>query len=110
MSTFTQPELSVGSLVYWYSDPIGKCEPVMGWVLKKPGIHSITILVFSETTGFVEKTSVRHKEDPFWRESETAQAWHKWGCYEVHPDTLALQEVKSLVTKLKVRVAKDAAK
>lgn len=107
MSDFEQPTLSVGNMVLFYSDPIGTCEPMIGWVLKEPGKQTISILCFSDTTGFVEKASVRHKQDPFWRESDSASAWSKWGAYEVHPDTLALQEVKSLVTKLKVRSAKS---
>lgn len=110
MSDFQLPELRVGNLVLFYSDPIGTCEPMIGWVLKKPGIHSISILCFSEATGFVEKTSVRHREDPFWRESESASAWQKWGCFEVHPDTIALQSIPEIATKLKIMLAKESIK
>ena len=63
-------------------------------------------LVWAPNTGFVEKASVRHKDDPFWRESETAAAWAKWGCYEIHPDAIAMRELKPLMTRLKLEAAK----
>ena len=105
MSDFEKEPLSVGDMILYYPDPFASCEPLMGWVLSKPGAQTVSVLCFSSTTGFVEKNSVRHKHDPFWKESESAAAWAKWGCYEVHPTTMAIREVQPLVTRLKVRAA-----
>jgi hypothetical protein len=55
----------------------------------------------------VEKKSVRHKDDPFWRESEMAGNWAKWGCFTLHPTTETLKEIKGLLTKLKLDAARS---
>lgn len=105
MSDFESESLSVGDMVLYYSDPFASCEPLIGWIVKKPGAQTVSILCFSAETGFVEKNSVRHKDDPFWKESESAASWARWGCYEPHPTTLAIREIKPLVTRLKVKAA-----
>jgi hypothetical protein len=106
MPDFAYPDLTVGDMVLWYSNPFAPQDPVMGWVSRKPGAQTINILVWAEDAGFVEKPSVRHKDDPFWRESDTAAAWGKWGAYGLHPSTQALKELKALLTKQKIEAAK----
>lgn len=106
MSTLTS-DLSVGDMVLWYDNPSSPAGPVMGWISRKPGAQTVNILVWAEDAGFVEKPSVRHKDDPFWKESDTAAAWGRWGCFEVHPQTKSLKEVQALLTKLKVQAAKS---
>jgi ribulose bisphosphate carboxylase small subunit len=100
------PALSVGDMVLFYDNPFTDGNPVMGWVTCKPGTQTIKVLVFAEDAGFVEKPSVRHRDDPFWRESETAQAWQKWGAFDLHPNTKALKELQALLTKTKIEAAK----
>jgi hypothetical protein len=106
MPDFKAPDLSVGDMVLWYSNPFSPQDPAMGWVAKKPGVQTVTILVYAEEAGFVEKPSVRHRDDPFWKESESAAAWGKWGAYDLHSSTKALKELQSLVTKAKIEAAK----
>lgn len=106
MADFKMPEVVAGDMVLWYSDPFSPQEPAMGWVSTKPGVQTIKILVWAEEAGFVEKPSVRHADDPFWRENETASSWGKWGCFRLHPSTEALKELKSLLTKAKLEAAK----
>ena len=106
MADFTMPELSPGDMVLWYSDPFSPQDPAMGWISSKPGTQTVKILVWAEEAGFVEKPSVRHADDPFWRESETAASWGKWGSFREHPSTLMLKELKTLLTKAKVEAAK----
>jgi hypothetical protein len=98
-------DLSVGDMVLWYSNPYSAEDPAMGWISKKPGNQTITLLVYAEDAGFVEKPSVRHKDDPFWKENDTAAAWGRWGAFTLHPSTIALKEVQGLITKLKLQAA-----
>jgi len=96
------PELSVGDMVRWYSDPHNHQDPAMGWICKRPGLRVATILIWADGAGFVEKPSVRHIHDPFWKESESAPAWAKWGAFDLHPDTAALKELRAFLTKKKI--------
>jgi hypothetical protein len=104
--SFEMPELMVGDMVLWYSNPFNPQDPVMGWVSRQPGSQTINILVWAEQAGFVEKPSVRHVEDTFWTESETAAAWGKWGGFALHPSTKALKELQGVLTRQKIEAAK----
>ena len=104
---YTLPELKVGNMVLWYSDPMGPSEPSMGWVSRRPGSQTITILIWADDAGLVEKPSVRHVEDPFWAENPSAKAWVKWGAFRLHPDTILLQQVADIAKSLKLQVARN---
>lgn len=106
------PVTKVGTMVLWHCNPFhpDPSQAVMGWISQPPGHSTVNCLVWAPSTGFVEKASVRHKDDPFWKESETAAAWSKWGCYEVHPDSIALNELRGLITRMKVDAASKAEK
>ena len=106
MDNYVAPELSVGDMVLWYSNPFAPQDPAMGWVSRKPGSQTINILVWAEDAGFVEKPSVRHVDDPFWKENESAASWGRWGAYALHPSTKALKELQTLLTKQKIEAAK----
>jgi hypothetical protein len=110
MENFQLPELAVGDMVLFFDNPFSPQEGSMGWVASKPGTQTISVLVYAQNTGLVEKPSVRHADDPFWRTSETAQAWGKWGCFRVHPNTIALKEIHALLTKAKIDAAKNSKK
>lgn len=105
MTDFSVPEVQVGDMVLWYPDPVNKSDGSMGWICKKPGATTVSILVWAENTGFVEKPSVRHRHDPFWKESELANSWQRWGCWELHPHTDAIKQIQPLITKMKVQAA-----
>ena len=113
-SDFTMPELNIGDMVLWYSDPSNPQNPSMGWVSRRPGVQTITILIWAEDAGLIEKPSVRHIDDPFWTDSQSASAWNKWGAFKPHPTTAMLKQVVEIAKNLKVQAAraqkpKDAA-
>lgn len=107
MANFQTPDLTVGDLVLWYSNPFNPQDGAMGWISSKPGTQTVKILVWAENTGFVEKPSVRHRDDPYWTESPMAGNTQQWGCYELHPSTKALKELQALLTKQKIEAAKS---
>lgn len=99
-------DLVIGDLVFWHDDPFADATaPSLGWVLAK-GRETITVLVFSENAGLIEKQSVRHKADEFWKDNEFVANWTRHGCFTVHPTTELLRELKSLLTKLKMDSAR----
>ena len=108
MSEFTLKDLNmqVGDRVLFYDNPQNPQKPSMGFMSRQAGVSTISILAFSGDMGFIEKPSVRHKDDPFWSQETDAVNWGKWGCFEQHPETKMLVEIKGLLTKAKVQSAK----
>lgn len=98
---------TLGDMVFWYPDPLNPSDPSLGWIIEPPGMTCVSILVFSQSQGFVEKKSVRHADDPFWRESELAANWQAWGCWRHHPNQKLLNELRSLITTLKIGSARE---
>jgi hypothetical protein len=92
---FEQPSADLGDPILWYQDPMNPRDPVVGWVCQKPGAHTLTLLVFTPTVGFMEKPSVRHKDDPSLIENPN---WRQWGCWEHAPWFQKLQRVGSSMT------------
>lgn len=107
MSEWQQPRLSVGDLVFFYTDPSYPRDPQLGFVVEKPGLTSLSILVFSQNTGWHERKSVRHRDDPFWRDDPNANAWSKWGCYELHPITSLMPEMMKMLEDYKKSKARS---
>lgn len=105
---FTLPELTVGDKVLWHDNPtaINRNTACSGIISRRPGKFTVAVLIWAEESGWVEKMSVRHKDDPFWRTADTAQSWMQWGCFELHPETEALRELRPLITRLKLEAAK----
>ena len=50
------------------------------------------------------------RDDPFWKESETATAWSKWGCFKLHPMTKLMPQLNEMVTDWKVAKARNKTK
>jgi len=101
------PEVSVGDRVLWIDNPFAASSvPMFGFVSSKPGSETIKCLVFTESHGFVEKMSVRHKDDPFWTNSELAQQWSQWGCWQLHPETKLIKDLKEVLDR-KLSKAKE---
>lgn len=100
------PDLEVGDAVYFYDNPSNLQSPAMGWVIEKPGVQTISILIFSQNAGFIEKKSVRHADDPFWSESEMAPSWQRWGCFKLHPLTEIMPVLGEMIRDWKVSKAR----
>ena len=108
---FKMPDVIPGDQILFHVNPADRnpLQAANGWVSQAPGSSTLTVLIWSPTFGFIEKTSVRHVDDPFWRESELAGNWMRWGAWELHPNQKALHDVRQLLTELKVRAAKQKA-
>jgi hypothetical protein len=92
---FAPPDIRLGDSVYWYSDPMTLQSPSIGWVCERPGTRTISVLVFAPGTGFIEKQSVRYKDDPGLRENP---AWRQCGCWDFsdeHKDLVRARQVMS---------------
>jgi hypothetical protein len=107
---FKYPEVSVGDRVLFYDNPYDASSVgQFGFVCAPPGKNTISILVFTSSSGFIEKLSVRHKADPFWQESDTAKAWSKWGSWELHPETALLRDLNKKLNSRKKTKEEPAA-
>ncbi len=95
--TFSPPSARIGDTVYWHNDPLSCSDPCLGWVCERPGVKTVTILSFSPNTGFQEKSSVRHKDDPGL--SENAE-WRRWGCWEYAPVTAQLRKLDGMMAQI----------
>lgn len=83
----------LGDCVYWYLDPLNPSEPQLGWICRRPGANTVTILVFAPDIGWVEKPSVRHINDPGLRDNA---AWRQWGCWDYADWVKDLQKVNTV--------------
>ena len=101
-------DLNIGDMVLFHNNPVhpNRATAAMGWISGPPGTSTITCVIWAQNSGFVERQSVRHIDDPFWKENETAGAWAKWGAFEVHPNTKMLKEMQQMLTKAKIEAAK----
>jgi hypothetical protein len=95
--SFSPPALRIGDSVYWHHDPLNCNDPLLGWVIQRPGVNTVSILVFSPNTGFQEKPSVRHKDDPGLQENAE---WRQWGCWEYAPQTAQLKKMESAMAQI----------
>lgn len=111
MTAFTMPEIELGDMVIFHQDAQnpGAVQPVIGWVCEHPGRVTVSILTFTPETGFVDKRSVRHASDPFWKEDENAGTWSRHGSWDYHPTTKLLKEVRGLLSQAKIAAAKKEA-
>lgn len=96
-ASFSPPAVRPGDCVYWYSDPLTCAEPQIGWVVDHPGVCTVNVLVFSPSSGFMDKPSVRHRDDPGLQEN--AQ-WRQWGCWEYSPQTAQLKKLDSMMAQI----------
>lgn len=87
---YKQPEVALGDSVYWYHDPSSLSEPVLGWICRRPGSQTVSVLVFAPNVGFLEKPSVRHVTDPGLRNNPS---WRQWGCWDYSEHTKRLNKM-----------------
>ena len=109
MSEWARPEVSVGDFCLFYDNPSNPQNPSMGFVVERPGAQTVSLLIFSPSSGWVEKKSVRHADDPFWHESDSAPQWQRWGCFRLHPITELIPHMKEMVVDWKIAKAKRQA-
>lgn len=79
LETWAPPEAKMGTQVYYYRDPLNLEDPSLGFICRRPGANTVSIMVFAPSGNLVEKPSVRHKDDPGLREND---AWRQWGCWD----------------------------
>ena len=84
------PRPRIGDPVLFSTDIHGFSNPVLGYVIKEPGDSTVYILTFTHT-GWVERPSVHHKDDPA---ISGDNGWSDLGVWEFSP--LAL-EIRKLV-------------
>lgn len=104
---FVTPEIRLGDMVYWYNDPTTLTDPCIGWVCQRPGSVTVTLLVFAPGVGFVEKPSVRHKDDPGLSENT---AWRSWGCWDYSPAHRDMMRAKEVTASLALNHEREAKK
>lgn len=95
--SFSPPQVRVGDSVYWYHDPLNCNEPTLGWIVERPGILTVSILTFSQNTGFLERPSVRHKDDPGLQENADRR---QWGCWDFTPQSAQLRKLDGLMSQI----------
>jgi hypothetical protein len=104
---FPTQTVELGDMVLFYDNPQNPTDPCVGWVSRRPGINTVYILTFSPDTGFVEKPSVRHADDPGLTENA---AWRQWGCWRFHPSTEALKRMNTLMPQVVQVLARSSKK
>jgi len=106
-SDFPTQTVELGDMVHFYDNPLDQREPVIGWVSRRPGVNTVYILIFSPDSGFVEKPSVRHGDDPGLVENT---AWRQWGCWRFHPTTEALKRLNTMMPQVVQLLAREQKK
>jgi hypothetical protein len=94
-------------MVYWYHDPVSLADPCVGWVCERPGAVTVSLLVFAPGVGFIEKPSVRFKDDPGLTENPS---WRSWGCWDYSPMFKELQRANSVVASVALSHDRDSRK
>lgn len=106
VTDYAPPTVRLGDTVYWYQDTVNLSEPQLGWVCARPGNVTVTLLVFAPGVGFIEKPSVRFKDDPGLRENVS---WRSWGCWDfsdAHKDMARSQQIAAQMAISHERKAK----
>jgi hypothetical protein len=103
-SEFTMPQVQLGDMVMYYSSPLDLSDPVIGWVSTRPGSRTLSLLVFGNDGGFIEKASVRHLNDPGLQENSS---WRQWGAWVLHPHTEMLRKLDTLMPQLVALLARN---
>lgn len=83
--TFEMPRPRVGDVVLFSTDVAGFTEPTIAWVTGDRGAATVNLLAFGPG-GFVQKTSVHHRDDPGLK---TEPGWAELGAWDFAPLTLA---------------------
>lgn len=83
--SWKMPIPSIGDTVLFSTDCHTFSSPCVGFVLSA-GDRTVRILTFTPT-GWVDRTSVHHREDP---DMHGDNGWHELGCWDFAPQTVAV--------------------
>jgi hypothetical protein len=97
-SEWLMPQPRPGDTVLFSTDYLHFSNPTIGWVIREPGDSTISILTFTET-GFVQRHSVHHKDDPALLGDH---GWHELGCWDFAPMTRDLRDLMAPPASKKV--------
>lgn len=106
-SGYAPPAARLGDSVYWYHDPMTLQDPAIGWICNRPGALTVTLLVFAPGIGFVEKPSVRFKDDPGLLENA---AWRSWGCWDFSDEHKDMARAHKVTTAAALNHEREARK
>ena len=95
MSQWIMPRPKIGDSILFSNDHQGFTDPVIGWVIRNPGDNAISALVFAPELGFVEKTSVHHRDDPGLKENPGWWEHGSWAFSEAQDTINKLDAMKS---------------
>jgi hypothetical protein len=94
METWDMPVPRAGDIVLFSPDPKNFDNATIGFCYKRPGSSTIDILVFTPT-GWVDRRSVHHRDDPGWIE---AKHWNDDGAWDFAPITKDIQKAVTAAT------------
>lgn len=103
MTQWTMPRPKIGDAVLYSNDPANFSDPVMGWVIRQPGDSAVHLLVFAPETGFIEKNSVHHRDDPDLKENP---GWWEYGAWAFTDAQEAINSAVSLKSQLAIAMSK----
>lgn len=92
--TWEMPIPRAGDMVLFSPDPKNFDSATIGFCYKRPGGTTIDILVFTQS-GWVDRRSVHHKDDPGWVE---ANHWLDDGAWDLAPITKDIQKALASAT------------
>jgi len=88
---WTMPIPNMGDMVFFSTDVHNFSNPSIGFVMQTPGDSTVRILCFTPT-GWVDRPSVHHKDDPSLAGSP---GWAELGCWDFAPITKAIYAAAS---------------
>lgn len=87
-TSWSMPIPELGDTVLFSADLRNFSDPAVGWVVSV-GDTTISILTFTPT-GFVQRNSVHHKDDP---NLLGDHGWHELGCWQFAKGTATLRDL-----------------
>lgn len=91
MSNWRMPVPAMGDLVLFSTDIHTFSNPTIGFVVQPPGDSTVRILTFTPT-GWVDRPSVHHKDDP---DIHGDHGWADLGVWDFAPLTQAIYKAAS---------------
>lgn len=99
--TWTMPRPNMGDVVLFSTDLHSFSDPTIGFVIKQPGDTTVHILTFTPT-GWVDRPSVHHKDDPLLKGDH---GWADLGVWDFAPVTLAIYKAAAAASPNKERMS-----
>jgi hypothetical protein len=85
------PRPAMGDIVMFSTDIHTFSNPTVGFVIQEPGDSTVRVLTFTPT-GWVDRPSVHHKDDP---NLHGDHGWADLGCWDFAPITQAIYKAAS---------------